>query len=120
MNSPDAEPGYRALFKDQSEFRNEVTALFGLRLGPYRPVRSANRIACPWLVCICERDVVTPPQPAFAAAARAPNSEVRTYDVGHFDIYVGETFERAVADQVAFLERHLLAGARAKPAAALG
>jgi cephalosporin-C deacetylase-like acetyl esterase len=119
MNSPDAEPGYRALFKDQSEFRNEVTARFGLSLGLYRPVRKASRIACPWLVCICERDVVTPPQPAFAAAKRAPRSEVRTYDVGHFDIYVGDTFEQAVKDQVAFLERHLLAGTPAKHEAAL-
>ena len=43
------------------------------------------------------------------AAKRAPRSEVRRYDVEHFDIYVGETFERVVADEVAFLERHLLA-----------
>lgn len=109
MNSPDAEPGYRALFEKRDEFRNEVTARFGLRLGLYRPVRMAGRIACPWLVCVCERDVVTPPEPAFAAAKRASRSELRTYDAGHFEIYVGETFERAVADQVEFLQRHLMA-----------
>jgi hypothetical protein len=33
---------------------------------------------------------------------------VRRYGGGHFDIYVGETFERVVADEVDFLERHLL------------
>jgi hypothetical protein len=32
---------------------------------------------------------------------------LRRYPGGHFDIYVGEGFERAVGDQVAFLERVL-------------
>jgi dienelactone hydrolase len=110
MNSPDAEPGYRALFDDSgSQFRNEVTARIGLKIGLYRPVRRAARIACPWLVCVADRDVVTPPEPALAAAAKAPRGEVRHYDAGHFDIYVGETFERVVGDQIAFLEKHGLA-----------
>ena len=112
MNSPDAEPGYRALFTDPtSEFRNEVAARVGLKVGIYRPIRHAARIACPWLVCVADRDVVTPPEPALKAASLAPRAEVRRYDVGHFDIYVGETFERVVADQIAFLERHGLARA---------
>jgi dienelactone hydrolase len=108
MNSPDAEPGYRALFEDDSQFRNEVAARIGLKVGMYRPIRHAARIACPWLVCVADRDVVTPPEPALAAAAKAPRGEVRRYPVGHFDIYVGETFEQVAADQVAFLEQHLL------------
>jgi hypothetical protein len=29
------------------------------------------------------------------------------YPNGHFDIYVGEPFERVVADQVEFLQRHV-------------
>jgi dienelactone hydrolase len=112
MNSPDAEPGYRALFDDDSQFRNEVAARIGLKVGTYRPIRHAARIACPWLVCVADRDAVTPPEPALAAAAKAPRGEVRRYDVGHFDIYVGETFEQVVADQVAFLGRHLLGEGR--------
>jgi hypothetical protein len=108
MNSPDADPGYHALFDEGDEFRNDVAARVLLRVGPYRPVRYAARVACPWLFCICDRDVVTPPQPASKAAGRAPRSEVRRYDAQHFDIYVGEMFERVVADETAFLERHLL------------
>ena len=39
---------------------------------------------------------------------------MRGYPIGHFDIYVGEWFERAIADQVAFLKRNLVeAGAPA-------
>jgi fermentation-respiration switch protein FrsA (DUF1100 family) len=116
MNSPDAEPGYRALFSKGDEFVNEAAGRIGLRVGLYRPIRYAARIACPWLLLVCDRDVVTPPQPTLKAAARAPRGEVRRYDLKHFDIYVGEAFERAVADEVAFLERHLLMGAPA-PAA---
>jgi dienelactone hydrolase len=108
MNSPDAEPGYRALFSSQSEFRNEVAGRIALRIGLYRPIRQAARIECPWLVCVADRDVITPPGTAVKAAAKAPRGEVARYDARHFDIYVGSTFERVVADQVAFLDRHLL------------
>jgi len=32
------------------------------------------------------------------------------YPIDHFDVYVGEAFERAACDQTAFLVRHLLGG----------
>ena len=41
------------------------------------------------------------------AAKRMPKSEIVRYPVGHFDVYFGEWFERSVADQAQFLERHL-------------
>jgi hypothetical protein len=46
---------------------------------------------------------------------RAPRGEVLRFPVGHFEIYLGEPFEQAVAAQTAFLQRHL---ARVVPAAA--
>lgn len=110
MTSPDAEPGYRALFEPGEEVRNEATARGLLRLAAYRPVIRAPEIGCPWLVCVCDRDAITPPRSAIKAAAHAPRGEIRHYDAGHFDIYVGPTFEMAVSDQVDFLRRHLLAG----------
>jgi pimeloyl-ACP methyl ester carboxylesterase len=107
MTSPDAEPGYVAMFPEGSEWRNEVEAGIGLRVGFYRPFRRAARITCPWLVCVADRDVITPPQPTLKAAARASRSEVRRYDAGHFDVYVGETFERVVADEIDFITRNV-------------
>lgn len=117
MTSPDAEPGYLALIPEGVAFANAVAARIGLRVGVYRPVRAAARVRCPLLVCICDRDVVTPPGPAATAAARAPLGEARHYDAGHFEIYVGELFERAVADQVEFLTRCLRPGASVAPSA---
>jgi alpha-beta hydrolase superfamily lysophospholipase len=106
MNSPDAEPGYRAMFPPGAPFRNEVAGRIGLRVGFYRPFRRAARVACPWLVCVADDDAITPPQPAIKAAMRAPRGELRRYAGGHFDLYGGELFERSVADQVDFLSRH--------------
>ena len=108
MNSPDAEPGYRAMFPPGVRLRNEVAARLALRIGGYRPIRRVAEITCPWLVCVLDDDVITPPRPALKAVGRAPRGEARRYPGGHFDIYLGELFERAVADQVEFLERHLL------------
>ena len=34
---------------------------------------------------------------------------LKSYDAGHFDIYVGDDFEQAVADQTEFFLEHLKA-----------
>jgi hypothetical protein len=57
-------------------------------------------------VCIADRDDLTPPEIA-QELAQAAGADVRGYDLGHFDIYVGEGFEQVVADETAFLVRHL-------------
>jgi hypothetical protein len=49
-------------------------------------------------------------------AAGAPRGELVRYPIAHFDIYTGEWFERAVADQTEFLVHHLLKGS-GKPTA---
>jgi uncharacterized protein len=108
MTTPDAEPGFRSIDPPGSTWRNEAAARIALRVSSYRPGRHSDRIAAPILFAIAADDAITPPAFARAAAARARNSEVRTYPGGHFDIYVGTEFERAVADQVDFLSRHLL------------
>lgn len=45
---------------------------------------------CPALLLLCEQDTVAPMAAAEKAAALMPQSEVRRYPVGHFDIYQGE------------------------------
>jgi uncharacterized protein len=73
-----------------------------------------NEVQCPILIQIADRDQVAPPPGARAAAWRAKGRvEVREYPCAHFDIYLGEWRERAIADQLHFLRRHL-AGASAR------
>jgi len=83
----------------------------------YNPYRRLGQVRCPVLVCVCEKDNTTLPAPAIAAAERTPNAELVRYPIGHFDVYVGEAFERAVRDQTGFLTRHLLGGNVPSPAA---
>jgi dienelactone hydrolase len=114
MSTPDAEPGYLAIVGPS--WRNEVTARIMLHAGSYRPGRKADRMPCPILVQIADSDSVAPVKPAQDAASRAAGrAELRTYAIGHFDVYRGAPFERAVADQLDFLSRHLsrVAGTRA-------
>jgi fermentation-respiration switch protein FrsA (DUF1100 family) len=112
MTSPDAEPGYRGIAGPT--WRNEVAARVFLKAGTYRPGLQADRLPCPILVQIADRDAVAPVKAAQDAAWRATGrAEVRTYPIGHFDIYTGEPFERAIADQLHFLRRHVGVGSRA-------
>jgi fermentation-respiration switch protein FrsA (DUF1100 family) len=108
MSSEDAEPGYRALLPEHSSWRNGVCARAALTLPLYRPGRAADRLPCPILIQICEKDTVAPTEAAQAAAKRAGSkATVRSYPIGHFDIYLGDAFERAIEDQLAFLRQTL-------------
>ena len=110
MTSADAEPGYLAL--TGPSWRNEVAARIALRLGSYRPGRQAAELPCPILIQIADRDSVVSPKGAQDAAWLATGrAEVRTYPLGHFDIYRGAPFEKAVSDQLLFLRRHVRHGA---------
>lgn len=106
MTAPDAEPGYLAI--TGPSWRNEVAARIALLAGRYRPGRMADRLPCPILIQIADRDSVAPPAAAQDAAWRATGrAEVRTYPMGHFDVYSGHHFEHAIRDQLHFLRRHL-------------
>ncbi|HVU02905.1 MAG TPA: alpha/beta fold hydrolase [Polyangiaceae bacterium] len=105
MTTEDALPGYLRLKPDG--FRNEVAARTTLLVPFFRPILEAARVRCPALLQICERDSVAPVSAVEKAALRMPRAEVVRYDVGHFDVYVGEPFERSVQDQTDFLRRHL-------------
>lgn len=118
MTSPDADPGYRALFGPEIDWIDETAARIALRVTSYRPIRAAARIRCPIFFAIARDDAVTPPDLAQAAAATAPRAEVKLYPGGHFDGYVDPLFERLVADETEFLVGHLLGTpAPAEPAA---
>ena len=118
MNTPNAEPGIEAITPPGSTWRNEIAARIALRVGSYRPARQAGKIRCPILFCVGDNDDLTAPGLVLKAASKAPRAEVKRYPIGHFDIYVSEWFERAVADQVDFLKHHLLGGDVPLPAAA--
>jgi dienelactone hydrolase len=107
MHAPDAYSGYMKLVPDGTQLRNEVAARIGVKMLPYRPGRLAAKVPCPILFCVCKTDSVAPSEPTRRYAAMAPRGEVKLYPEGHFDIYVGDAFERVIADQLDFLEKNL-------------
>jgi pimeloyl-ACP methyl ester carboxylesterase len=72
-----------------------------------RPGRSAAKLRCPALFCVCDEDSVAPAQATLRHLAKCPRGEIKRYPYGHFDIYVDEPFERVIADQLDFVQRHL-------------
>jgi uncharacterized protein len=109
INAPGGEEGWRRVVAigEDSRWRNRVSSRWLLG-APYRPVKYAAKLHCPWLVCVGEADRVAKPGPAIAAARRAPKGELRTYPgVDHFDVYDGPVHEAVVTDQIEFLRRHL-------------
>jgi fermentation-respiration switch protein FrsA (DUF1100 family) len=107
MNAPDALPGYEALQPAGTTFRNEVAARVAPTIMAYRPGRSAKKINFPILFCVSNTDTVTPPTQTLRYARTAPRGEIKRYDAGHFDFYIGEAFKALARDQVEFLARHL-------------
>ena len=107
MAAPDAAEGYLRLVPDGAPFRNEVAARVALRIPLHFPGRQARHIQCPIMFAVCEHDTVAPARATLRHARRAPRADIRTYPFGHFDIYVGEPFARAVADQIDFLRTHV-------------
>jgi pimeloyl-ACP methyl ester carboxylesterase len=107
MSTPDSEPGFLAMTDPGSGWVNRVAARIALTVGLYRPGRDAARVRCPILFCVCDRDSVAPAKQTLKWAATAPRGEIIRYPVGHFEIYLGEPFKRAIADQTAFLVQTL-------------
>ncbi|MGV0731218.1 alpha/beta hydrolase [Mycolicibacter sinensis] len=107
MSTPDAYPGYLKLVPEGQNIRNEVAARIGMKILGYRPGRAAAKVRCPILFCVCDTDSVAPAGPTLRYAAKAPRGTVKRYPEGHFDIYVGDAFERVIADQLEFLDRNL-------------
>jgi pimeloyl-ACP methyl ester carboxylesterase len=114
MSSEESEPGMRAIAGPS--WRNEVTGRAVFAEWTNRAITRMDQVGCPILVQIADRDSVAPPAAARAAAWRAKGRvEVREYPCLHFDIYL-EWRERAIADQLHFLQRHLGAAEARIPA----
>jgi pimeloyl-ACP methyl ester carboxylesterase len=116
LSSAEALPGYESIAGPT--WRNEISARCATYEGFNRAVTKMADLPCPILIQVAEHDTIAPPEAAKAAAWRAKGrSEVREYPCNHFDIYEGQWRERAVADQLHFLRRHLGASGVSGPVA---
>ena len=98
--------GYRAIMGPT--FRNEMCARGILRIATNRPVLAAKRVSCPTFIVVAEQDNIAPVSAVHEVAARlGDKAQVLSFPCGHFDIYVGEIFEKSVTEQAEFLRRVL-------------
>jgi pimeloyl-ACP methyl ester carboxylesterase len=109
MNTPDSLPGFMAIIPDDSDWENRCPARIGLEAFFYRPVARARSVKCPALVILAEKDTLIYPKAVEKTASRMREVTLVHMDVGHFDVYVGDLFEKTVEMEADFLARHLLA-----------
>lgn len=89
-------------------FRNELCARVMLTPHGKTAADVLEQVRCPALIQICEHDAMVAPAGTLRMAQRMGTlAELQCYPIGHYDIYQGAHFARAVADQLAFFSRHL-------------
>lgn len=107
MNTPDAMTGFLAILPNDTTWKNGCPARILLTVTMYRPVRFAKRVSCPLLLIAARSDSLIPVAAVRKTAGRAPRGELVELDIGHFEIYTGDPFEKAVRRETEFLVRNL-------------
>lgn len=108
MNLPGEADGFAALVSPASPWRNEVRAVaFSAIFTLYRPVKRGRKLHCPTLIQIASRDTTAPTSPARKLAQRAPEAEVKTYDLDHWEPFEPQNVMHIAADQSAWLQRNV-------------
>lgn len=104
LSAPGAFEGYSKLAEGSETFENEVCArLFFMGHGA-DPNEAAKEVQCPVLFLVCENDnLVAPTSHIKAANALGNKATIKSYPIGHFDIYEGDCFEEAVKEKLNFL-----------------
>jgi pimeloyl-ACP methyl ester carboxylesterase len=100
-----AQEGWNSLAAES--FDNRVGAADMLQIAVTSAKRAARRIQAPLLVCVSRRETLIDPRHVEDVARRAPRGEMRHYDGDHFAIYHPPLVGELLADQTAFLRRHL-------------
>jgi uncharacterized protein len=119
LTTPDGREGGRVLNPGGAypDWRQSVAARSVLRMAFYSPGREAARVSCPLLVVVADQDQSALAAPAIRAARRAPQAELVRLPGGHYAPFL-DGHEQAVAAELSFLRRHLLARpAASRPAA---
>ncbi len=101
---PGAFQGYSELATDN--FKNEVCARLIL-MRHLNPIDYADKMDCPALFQICENDQFVSAQ-SYVKTEEILGKKAKfiKYPIGHFDIYKGENFEKAVNKQIEFLKEN--------------
>ncbi len=108
LNAPGAFEGYQSLMSESEHFINKICGRSMLMMQGPDVAKVAQDVKCPVLIIVCEKDT-TVSQDSYKKVAEilGEKATVIKYPVGHFDIYRGEFFSKAVDEQLNFLKRVL-------------
>lgn len=104
---PGARQGWLGMVSDGVAFDNRVTASVGAELVLLNAAAKASEIQIPFLVCVSDHETLMDPRIAARVARQAPQGEAIHYPADHFEVYHAPLAEGIIADQTAFLMRHL-------------
>jgi fermentation-respiration switch protein FrsA (DUF1100 family) len=92
---------------DSSRWPNLIAPAILLDADEYHPDREADQIQAPALFIAAERDELVWNEGTRQVAEEMANARYETIDAAHFDFYSGESFERSVELEIAFLRESL-------------
>ncbi len=110
MNQPDTMSGLLKLVgngEKKFEKDNYCPGNIVFTLGLYRPIRDAEKVACPALVIGAETDTLFPPTGPKKMADVMKKATYISLPMNHFDPYVGEPFNNIVKVMGKFLKTNL-------------
>jgi dienelactone hydrolase len=109
ITAPGAYDGYARVIAASpplKPFQNRVCARFIIEEQGFNPIDYADKVDCPVHFAICKFDnLVAPDSYKLVAGILGENADIHVYSIGHFDIYLGEDFEKAVTNQIKFLKK---------------
>lgn len=93
--------------RDSVTFKNTTPVFTILEFLKYSPGKNAGKIKIPILYGICETDTVAPAKKSVKYAEKSEKATIKYYPRGHFDVYDGENFQRAIKDYIEFFKSHV-------------
>ncbi len=105
ITAPGAFEGYSQLAPP--DFINEVCARVLLTTQGNNPIDYAKDVMCPVLLQVCEQDnLVSAKSYKDTAEILGKYAEVQLFPIGHFGIYTGTHFDKAVRAQIEFFKKN--------------
>lgn len=106
FTNKELKPRFETLIQSSKMWQNRFTPRFYLSAPRYEK-GTAEKIKMPLLICIADKEVYANPSFQEWVGLQAPKGEIKHYDAEHFDVYIGDTFEQVVKDQIDFIHKHV-------------
>lgn len=104
MNTAECYDGFMSIIPDGSGWRNEMPARSMVAASFYRPFKYIPRIKCRGMVVTGEHDSQTDNKMVERAFATGEQFRLLSLKCGHFGLFTGENFRKALAAELEFLK----------------